>query len=158
MLTRFPASNTCERGSMPLMCLGQFIFELASLPYQSLQHQRAWRHPSNSRVGLRPARQYTGRDDETISLSGVVYHEITGYQPSIDELKDMADTGAAWVLIDADGTIHGCFVIEGLDLTRTVFDQYGAAKKIEFSIKLARVDDDEVSSDTPAADNTGVAL
>jgi phage protein U len=68
----------------------------------------------------------------------------------------MADAGSAWVLMDGGGVIYGCYVIEGLDLTRTLFDRHGSAKKIEFTLKLARVDDDEVEGENSA--NSGVAL
>jgi phage protein U len=129
---------------MPLMSLGLFVFALDSAPYQSLQQQLAWRHPTNSRVGDRPALQYLGKDSESIALSGVLYHEITGGQSALDELAAMADTGLSWLLIGAEGRIHGCFVIESIDVTRTVFNTEGQAKKIEFSMKLARADDDDV--------------
>nr|WP_308417184.1 phage tail protein [Chitiniphilus shinanonensis] len=50
-----------------MMALGMFVFGLRSVPYQALQRQLAWRHASTARVGLRPARQYLGKDDETIT-------------------------------------------------------------------------------------------
>jgi phage protein U len=129
---------------MAMMCLGQFVFELLSTPYQSSQQQTGWRHPSNARVGLRPARQYLGRDDESLNLSGSLYPEITGGKPSLDVLREMADSGQAHVLIDGDGTLMGVFVIESLDLTRSLFFADGTPRKIEFSIRLKRVDDEAV--------------
>lgn len=129
---------------MAMLCLGLFVFGLYSAPYQSFQHQLAWRHPSNSRVGLRPARQYIGPDDEGITLQGVLLPEISGGQPSLDVLRAMGDTGDAWVLIDGNGTLYGLFVIESLNATKTVFFADGAARRIEFTLTLKRVDDDAV--------------
>jgi phage protein U len=132
-----------------MMSLGLFLFELETAPYQSFQQQLAWRHPANARVGLRPARQFLGNDDESIHLSGVLYHEITGGQVSLEVLRRMAETGNAWVLIGGDGVIHGCFVIESLEMTYTVFNLDGSPKKIEFSLKLARTDDDDIGNLDP---------
>ena len=129
---------------MGMLCLGQFVFELTTAPYESLQHSLAWRHPSNSRVGQRPARQYTGPDDESISLQGLLLPEITGGQTSLDELRAMGDAGEAYVLVDGEGNLHGLFVIESLDQTKTVFFQDGTPRRIEFSLSLKRVDDDDV--------------
>ncbi len=129
---------------MSMLCLGQFVFALNSAPYQSLQHDQGWRHPSNSRVGARPARQFIGPDDETITLQGVLLPEITGGQQSLDKLEEMASTGDAWVLVDGQGVLYGLWVIEKLSQTKTVFFQDGTPRRIEFSLGLARVDDDDV--------------
>jgi phage protein U len=143
---------------MAMMCLGQFAFELRSAPYTSQKQQMGWRHPSNSRVGLRPARQFLGRDEESINLSGVLYPEITGGMSSLDTLRAMADEGRAWVLINDSGTLFGVFVIESIDTTRTEFFRDGTARKIEFSLELKRADDDAVNSTGDLAGASAFAL
>jgi phage protein U len=139
---------------MGMMCLGQFVFELATAPYQSAQQQMGWRHPSNPRVGLRPARQFLGRDEESITLSGVLLPELTGGEPSLDTLRAMADEGSAYVLIDGNGKLMGVFVIESIDVTRTVFFRDGTARRLEFTLTLKRVDDDAVN---PTGDIAGAS-
>ena len=59
-----------------MMALGMFVFSLPTLAYQDLQRQTSWRHPSSSRVGSRPARQFTGAGDDTITLSGLLLPEL----------------------------------------------------------------------------------
>lgn len=125
-----------------LMALGLFVFGMQTLPYQALQRQVTWRHPANSRVGARPARQFAGRGDETITLSGVLYPEVTGGKISLAALEAMADQGMAWPLIEGTGWFYGQFVIEELATTATAFFPDGAARKIEFSLKLTRTDDE----------------
>lgn len=125
-----------------LMAFGLFIFGMKTAPYQQLQRQVTWRHPANSRVGARPARQFVGRGDETITLSGVLYPEITGGKISLAALEAMADEGMAWPLIEGTGWFYGWFVAEELATTASAFFADGAARKIEFSLKLARTDDD----------------
>lgn len=127
---------------MHMMALGMFLFGLPTVAYQSMQQQLAWRHPSNSRIGVRPASQSLGADDETITLAGTVYPEIS-YRGivSIDDLRAMGDAGDAYLLIDGTGIVHGQFVITSLSTTRTEFFPDGATRKIEVSLALKRVDD-----------------
>jgi len=127
-----------------MMALGLFVFALGTVPYQQLQRQRQWRHPSSSRIGRRPARQFVGPGDDTITLSGMLYPEITGGKVSMALLATMADTGKAWPLIEGSGTVYGLYVIEELSETGTVFFPDGSPRKIEFSITLKRIDDDRL--------------
>lgn len=124
-----------------MMVLGLFVFMRKTAPYQNVEQQIGWRHPSNSRVGLRPATQFLGQDDETITLSGTLLPAFTGGTLSLEALRLMADTGMAWPLIEGTGFIYGMFVITSLSKTRTVFFNDGAARHIEFTLSLKRVDD-----------------
>ncbi|MFZ4214985.1 phage tail protein, partial [Pantoea endophytica] len=90
-----------------MMTLGLFVFMLKTVPYQELQLQRSGRFPSNSRVGVRPALQFLGPDNDTITLSGVLLPEITGGRLSLFALEQIAELGRAWPLIEGSGTIYG---------------------------------------------------
>lgn len=125
-----------------MMVLGLYVFGLYTVPYQQLQRQINWRHPAVSRVGKRPARQFIGPGDDTITLSGVLYPELTGGKISLAALKAMADEGMAWPLIEGTGIFYGLFVIEELNQTDSTFFPDGAPRKIEFTLKLTRVDDE----------------
>lgn len=140
-----------------MMALGMFIFSLPTLAYQELQRQTDWRHPSNNRVGTNPARQFAGRGDDIITLPGVVLPELAGTPISLDALRYMADTGKAWPLVEGTGRILGIWVIESITETRTLFFQDGAARRIEFSIKLTRIDDGKIDM-LGAATGTGVDI
>lgn len=125
-----------------MMALGLFVFGLHTVPYQQLQRQSVWRHPSASRVGARPSRQFAGPGDDIITLSGILYPEITGGKITLEALKAMAAEGRAWPLIEGTGLFYGLFVIEEVSETHSEFFPDGAPRKIEFSLKLARTDDD----------------
>jgi uncharacterized protein len=127
-----------------MLTLGLFVFQIDTLPYQSFQRQVTWRHPTNSRVGTSPASQFLGRDNDKISLDGVLLPELTGGTVSLALLEAMADEGQAWPLIEGTGMIYGMFVVESLSTTRTVFFRDGAARRIEFNIALKRVDESRV--------------
>lgn len=128
-----------------MMTLGWFVFQRSTFAPQSQQDDRAWRHPGNPRVGARPAYQFTGPDDETTVLSGTLYPELTGGPVSLDLIHEMAATGQAFPLIQGDGVMRGYFVIERTSVTRSEFFSDGTARKLEFTMNLKRVDDDESS-------------
>ena len=127
-----------------MMALGMFVFSLETLAYQEFQRQTDWRHGSTSRIGTNPARQYMGRGEDSITLPGVLLPGLAGSPLSLDTLRMMADTGKAWPLVQGDGRIFGLWVIESLSETRTLFFRDGAARRIEFNLKLSRIDDGRV--------------
>lgn len=127
-----------------MMALGMFVFSLPTLAYQELQRSTAWRHPSSSRVGTNPARQFAGRGDDTLTMPGIILPELAGSALSLDALRMMADTGKAWPLVEGTGRILGIWVIEDISETRTLFFRDGAARRIEFTIKLTRIDDGKI--------------
>ncbi|GDF62336.1 phage tail assembly protein [Escherichia coli] len=96
----------------------------------------------NERINRSAAWQYIGAGDDQITLSGLLYPEITGGEVSLTLLNTQAYTGCPWPLIDGTGQIYGMYVITGLQTTRSELDRYGKAKKIEFSISFQRCDED----------------
>lgn len=125
-----------------MMIYGMFVFELRTLPHQQLQQSKAWRHVKNERINRSASWQYIGAGDDQITLSGVLYPEITGGEVSLSVLTTQAYTGRPWPLIDGVGHIYGMYVMTGQQTTRSELDRYGKAKKIEFTIDFQRCDED----------------
>ena len=125
-----------------MAALGQFTFALNTLAFQELRRSTSWRHPSNPRVGARPARQFVGLGDETITLTGLQAPEFMGDRKALDRLREMADKGSAYALVNGAGENFGAWVIESMDETGTLFVREGVPRRVEFTINLARVDDD----------------
>lgn len=123
-----------------MMILGMFVFGLSTLAYQELQRQTDWKHPSNAVVGARDASQFTGKGEDTITLSGWVAPELTGSLYSLDALRLMADTGKAWILIQGTGRILGNFVITSIKEGKTYLTKNGEPARVDFTITLKRVD------------------
>lgn len=127
-----------------LMCLGQFVWGINTLAYQQLQRQNNYRWAANNRVRRRPARQYVGPGDDTITLSGWISPELCGDRTSLDQLRVMAEAGTPYVMVDATGTVYGLWVIESISETSTIFRIDGQPRRIEFTVTIARVDDDRI--------------
>lgn len=140
-----------------MLALGMFVFSLSTLAYQELQRQTEWRHPSSSRVGAAPARQFIGRGDDSITLPGILFPELAGSKLSLDALRLMANTGKAWPMIEGSGRIYGLWVIESLSETKTVFFRDGTPRRIEFTLSLKRIDDDQLDLIGTATD-AGVSI
>lgn len=124
-----------------MLSLGLFVFMRQTTPYQNMNRNIDYRWPTNNRIGLRPAAQFLGVDSEKITLSGVLLPELTGGKLSLLALELMAAQGKAWPLIEGNGTLYGMFAIESLSQTGTLFFADGSARRIEFTLKLLRVDE-----------------
>lgn len=124
-----------------MMALGFFIFSIHTLAYQSMSRSVNWRHPSNSRIGARPAYQFVGVGEESITLSGWIATELKGSSLSLTVLEKMADTGKAFTLISGMGWFYGAYVIEEITEDRTIFFSNGFPRRIDFTIKLKKVDE-----------------
>lgn len=122
--------------------LRHVCFQLSTLPHQQIQQSRNWRHVKNERINRSASWQYIGAGDDTITLSGLLYPEITGGEVSLTALTSQAYVGRPWPLIDGVGQIYGMYVITGLNTTRSELDRYGRARKIEFTVTFERVDED----------------
>ncbi|MBM7341688.1 phage tail protein [Pantoea coffeiphila] len=125
-----------------MMVYGMFVFTLRTVPYQSLQHSQSWRHVKNDRVNASAGWQYIGPGDDTVTLEGVLYPEITGGNLSLAALNSIGFSGRPWPLIDGVGLIYGMYVMTALERGKSEFDRYGNPKKIEFTLSLSRVDAD----------------
>ncbi|MCC8364985.1 phage tail protein [Xenorhabdus sp. PB61.4] len=125
-----------------MMIYGMFVFMLKTTPYQSLNRTMDWRHVKNDRVGKSAKWQYAGPGEDSITLNGMLYPEVTGGDISLEVLRTMAFSAKPWPLIEGTGMIYGMFVIDSLTESRTEFFANGKAKRIEFTLSLKRVSED----------------
>ncbi|AWX15588.1 phage tail protein [Mergibacter septicus] len=124
-----------------LCTLGMFVFMRSTLPFQSLQRDSSWRHPTNSVVGKMPQSQFLGKESESITLSGRLMPEITGGRLSLAMLELMADKGGSYPLLMGNSELIGFFVIEKISETRTELFGDGSPRAIDFTVQLKRTDD-----------------
>ena len=125
-----------------MMCFGTYVFSLSTAAYDQLQRQMQWRHSSSERLHARPARQYVGPGDETISLQGLIAAELTGDIQTLDVLRTLADEGRPQSLVEGTGLVYGAYVIDSLSETRKELFSDGTPRLIEFQLQLTRTDDE----------------
>ena len=126
-----------------ILSLGMFAFSIPTLAHDELQRRSDWKHARTGRVGTRDASQYVGPGDDKISINGTAFAELTDGRASLDQLREMADGGDAWPLLDGAGRVYGAFVIESIDERQKVFLPDGTPRRIDFGIDLALVEDPE---------------
>lgn len=124
-----------------LASLGLFVFTLSTIPYQTKETSRSWRHSGSARIGAIESNQFTGPDNATISVSGVLHPELTGGLITISLLERMADTGAAWPYITGTGDVVGLYVIKDIKYTESNTFKNGKPRQIDFSMTLREVED-----------------
>ncbi|GAA4087318.1 phage tail protein [Zhongshania borealis] len=137
-----------------LMSLGMFVFSISSLPFERKQRSTQWRWAANNRLGQLPAHQFNGPGEDRITLSGTLAPELTGGGQSLQDLRDLADTGKAWVLMLGNGEPQGFWFIDSVDETGSYFFPDGSPRKIEFSVVLVRNDTGEINTIGDLAMNT----
>ncbi len=125
-----------------MMCFGTYVFSLSTAAYDQLQRQMQWRHSSSERLHARPARQYVGPGDETISLQGLIAAELTDDIQTLDVLRALADEGRPQSLVEGTGLVYGSYVIDSLSETRKELFSDGTPRLIEFQLQLTRTDDE----------------
>lgn len=134
-----------------LMCLGQFPFTTDTLTFNEIQRQRSWQYADNAVAKGRKKRQFIGSGDDILTLPGLIYQEHGfGNRFALDDLAQMADTGQGFVLVDGSGYLYGVYTIDNIDETKQVLFFNGVPRKIDFTIKLTRIDDDRIEQQTEA--------
>ena len=125
---------------MPLMSLGEFVFALDSVPYETLSRKTNWRFGRSERIGALAAAQFLGPGEESISLAGLLAPPDIGAYARLDALRDLAASGEAHDLVDSEGVVHGRFTIESLDESQSHILDGGIPRKVDFTLELKRVE------------------
>lgn len=122
--------------SFVMMALGDFRFGLDTAAYQDLSRTNSWRWPSVERIGARPALQFVGPGEESISMSGQIYPHFRGGLGQISAMRAEADKGEPLLLVDGTGQVWGKYVITDIREGQKVFFSNGAPRVQDFDITL----------------------
>lgn len=123
-----------------MLVLGMFVFERRTLPFQTLKRSSSYSYAKNSRVGIRDSYQFVGEGEESITVGGTLYPELTGGTLSCAMLRQMAGLGYPWPLLDGSGMIYGLYVITNVEENGSEYFPDGTPRKIDFTLKLERFD------------------
>jgi len=129
--------------------LGDYMFSLDTAAFQSLQRDTAFRWQGIKRIGRASAQQFTGLDDDTIELSGVIVPHFRGGMSQLALMRDAAARGVPLPLIYAFETVGqycGLWCIRSIKEGRTELTREGLPKRIEFSMSLVAYGEDAGTS------------
>lgn len=131
-----------------LMTLGggnqEFRFAIDTAAYQSLTRRTEWRWPAQDRLWNDPARQFTGKGPDEITLEGVILPAFRGGLGQIMAMRALADaaltdgSGARpLLLVTGYGEVLGEWVITAIEEEQPVVGVSGAALEQRFRLTLA---------------------
>ncbi|MCY1672132.1 phage tail protein [Novosphingobium sp. SL115] len=123
-----------------LLSLGMFIFGMDTMAYSDLVRRTTWRHGSTERFMARPASQFLGPGEDSITLSGRLMPEVAGQFAAIEVIKAMADTGEDYPLVDGLGRVLGHYRIVGLEERQVAIMGGGLPRGVDFNLDLERAD------------------
>jgi len=126
------------------MALDLFVFSIATAAYQTFTRSSRYRWQSQERLLRRPAQQFLGIGEETISLDGVIYPEFRQaglYQ--IDDMRRLASRGEPLDMVDGYGNIIGVWVIESIEETHAIIGEHGIPLKQTFRMALKHYGEDQ---------------
>jgi phage protein U len=121
------------------MSLGLFVFGMDTAPYNDFEQTIGWRHADQERFRARPAHQFAGPGEDAATISGHLVPEIGGKYSALDTLKDMADTGGNWPLMNGLGVVLGQFRIEKMRKVHHHIMAGGIPRAMDFILDLTRV-------------------
>lgn len=124
-----------------MLTFGEVSFSVASAAYQALRRATRYRVPSHDRIGSSPGYQFTGRGEDSVTLSGVIMPTYRGDPGVLDELRALAGEGRSRVLTTGTGEDLGRWIMGELTEERSGLFSTGQPRKIAFTVKLTRDDD-----------------
>lgn len=121
-----------------LMSLGTFKFEIGSNAYKSLSRKTSFRWEEIKTFGGNSAMHYTGKDNDSLSLSGTIFKGYGDGVKAFEDLKAEAIKAKPMVLVDINGVSHGSWVVLSISNEETSFDRFNSPRKTDFTIELRR--------------------
>lgn len=122
--------------SSVMLALGEFRFSIDTAAYQNLERSSSYRWDSVDRLGVRPAMQFIGPGEDTVTLDGTIYPSFRGGLGQVTAMRAEAAKGEPLLLVDGAGRVWGLYVITDIRETQTVFFSNGAPRKIDFNLTL----------------------
>jgi phage protein U len=123
------------------MQLGAFQFETGTAAYSELRRVTEEQWAELAVVGERADLQHVGSSDR-ITLAGVVYPGLGAGLGRLDELRDLAATRQAHMLVSGEGAVLGRWVIVRVEESASSFLAGGSPQRQEFTVQLTRARDD----------------
>ena len=138
-------------GNVYMAKLGPYMFSLDTAAFQELQRQTEYRWAMINRIGRKPAAQFTGFGEDTITLTGSIYPHFRGGIRQIEQMRAMAGNGEGLQLVYAFGRFgqhNGLWCIKSIQENRSYFFQDGTPRKIDFTLTLTAYGEDFGAQDS----------
>lgn len=120
------------------MALGPFMFHSLRFGYRGLGRDLSTRWADIATVGGLNRLQWTGGDDDTVHIEGVMFPEEFGGLAVLEGVRGAAAAGTVLPLITLAGNVYGMHVIENVSEDQSFHDRFGQPRKDVFRLGLKR--------------------
>jgi phage protein U len=121
-----------------MMKLGDFTFSVELAAYNQFRRNTSYRWPAQERINRIANLQFVGPGEETVTLAGAYFPQVTGRYAVMDDLRELAAQGKPQLLVGGLGHVFGYFVIERVEDSANLFLKNGIPKQVEFSLELKK--------------------
>lgn len=127
---------------IPVLAIGPHIFETLPLSLQKISEATTANWPATKRFGVGPARQFTGRDEDSFEIEGLYFDQEFGGHAEYLALKATQAAGEpveliGWAASGIAASVFGTVVILEVAATHSHIHFNGIGRKVEFNVKLA---------------------
>lgn len=119
-----------------LIGIGPYRLGLDNMAPDEIERSFEYRWEPQNRIGRRPAMQFLGPGEETVTLHGVIYPHYYGGFGQLERMRQEAARGIPRGVVSGYGRYHGLWCIRGIRDVQSYFLPSGAARKVEFDIEL----------------------
>jgi phage protein U len=120
------------------MALGPFMFHSLAFGYNGLRRDLSTRWADIATVGGLNRLQWTGGDDDTVQIEGVIFPHEFGGLTILEGVRGAAAAGTVLPLVTLAGNVYGMHVIEGVSEDQSFHDRLGRPRKDVFRLRLKR--------------------
>ena len=120
-----------------MMTLGEFPFRVLDVPLDEIERFASWRWAALEGIGARPAWQYLGPGQESVTLNGVSFPAHAGRTDPAAALRAEAGRGEPLRLMGGEGRVLGMWAVRRIEERRTQLIDSGAPRRVEYRIELA---------------------
>ena len=121
---------------MALFTLGPITFKAGGVNLDGIAIQENWRHNFQEAIKGKGSRSYTGKQVNSITITGVVFPGQYGDENALTIIRQMANAGEARQLLDGSGQFQGRYVIASLGHERVQMFDDGTPRQVSYTIEL----------------------
>lgn len=120
--------------------IGPFIFKPVNRAFEGLERTRKYNWKAQERLQRRPAQQFVSLGNDTITIKGTLYNELTPNNEDIaGQIAKMASLRMPMTILKLSkrkAKFYGLFSIVEIKETHSILDMDGQFQKTVYSLKL----------------------
>jgi len=127
---------------VPILAIGPHIFEILPLSLQKISERTKVNWPATKRFGVGPARQFTGRDEDSFDIEGLYFNQEWGGHAEYLALKATQAAGEpvellGWSAGGIAAEVFASVVILEVGAEHEYIHDDGIGRKTTFDVKMA---------------------